>query len=123
MRINRCLDSLLTFKVKCSGGGSNKALRLHHHRLRAGAANAGLNGRAGDAVPLSDDNHSLSRKIHVTFSLYRAAGLSPLPHIIRQFDVIYPAPEFDSMMKDSPSDMWVMRPRNRLPFARNIEYW
>ena len=123
MVIDRRLDPFLTFKVKCSGGGSNKALRLHHHRLRAGAAHAGFDGGAGNAVSLSDDDDSLSRKIHVTFSLYRAAGLCPLVHIIRQIDADYPAPELASMMKDSPSDMWVMRPRNRLPFARNIEYW
>ncbi len=123
VRIDRCLDSFLTFKVKCSGGGSNKALRLHHHRLSAGTAHAGLDRRAGHTVPLSDDNHSLSRKIHVTFSLYRAAGSSPLVHIIRQLREVYPVPGFASMMNDSPSDIWVMRPRKRLPFARNIEYW
>ena len=122
MRIDRRLDSFLTFQVKRAGGSSNKALRLNHNRLRAGAAYAGLYRGARHPISLSNDDYPLSGKIHVTLSLLRTMP-SKRSHHHTPLRAVYYAPGLASKMNDSPSDMCVMRPRNRLPFARNIEYW
>ncbi len=59
------LDAFLTLRVKCTGGRSDKAFRLHQHRLGAGAANTGFDSRPLHAISFPDDDHFFTFKVQL----------------------------------------------------------
>ena len=59
------LDVFLTLRVKRSGGGSDKALRLDEQRLRASALYAFGNSGTLHAITFADNNSFLSFQFHL----------------------------------------------------------
>ena len=67
--LGNLLNTLLTFQVKCSSCGSDKALGLSQHRFGTGAPDTGLNSWTLYSIPLAENNDFLSFQFHVSILL------------------------------------------------------